>query len=315
MNKYLELVFVTLMAILCHITSFAQNDSLTKDGLTYARAYSPNQFAIQFVQKKEQPRYVDFIKLEAEYDTVTMGLMAHAETKELLVGVYEFEVVEQPLIVNSGEVVLIDEQNEFDIRHKIEENIATKWKFSDLALCDSPANDCDLFEWMEVPVEQVEKSKDNGKSLAKDNQLQTSVAILKIKIPGKEEIIPVEYRFYTKSIKVKSAKNEIVEIPALYKTIVEKKPISSDLTKEWVEVMSPLKLNEYLISQIQLALKARNVYSNQIDGEWTEVTQAGLEHFQIQKGLHVGQLDRNTLEQLGFNFMMLRHHDNAIAVQ
>lgn len=312
MNKQLELVFVTLMVALCHVTSFSQSDSLTKDGLTYARAYTPNQFEIQFVQKKEKPNYVDFIKFEAKYDTVTMGLMAHAETKELLIGIYDFEIVEQPLIVHSTEVILIDEQNEFDIRHEIEENIATKWKLSDLALCDSPDNDCDLFEWMEVPVAHVEGSKDNGKSMAQDNQLQTSVAMLKIKIPGRDEIIPVEYRFYLKSIEVKSAKNEIVETPASYKILAQKKSVLSSLTKEWVEVMSPQKLDKYLISQIQLALKARKVYLGNINGEWTEATQAGLEHFQIKKELHVGQLDKNTLEQLGFNFVMLRHHDNRI---
>lgn len=306
MNKHSELVLVTLMALLYPITVFCQNDSLLKNGLTYASAYSPNQFKVEFLQIKQQPSYVNFVNQKAEYDTITIGLMAHAKTKEILTNIYEFEVIETPLTVLTGDVKIVDENSEFDIRHQIKENIATRWSLSSMALCDSPQNDCDLFEWVEVPV-QCTQSKDNGKSIALDNLLETSVATLKIKIEGQEELIPVEYQFYMKIVETQSAKNEIIEVPAVYQTIPSKTPITSNLKKEWVEVMCPSKFNQYLISQIQLALKKNSCYKGDINGQWTLLTQAGLEYFQIKNELYVGQLDKNTLEKLGFNFDMLKH--------
>ena len=260
MNKLLGLAFIANMVLLCNVNVFCQTDALLKNGHTYARAYLPNQFKVEFKLVKSYPSCVDFVKQEAQYDTVTLGLMAHAETKEILVGVYDFEVVGEPKLTISNDMALIHQNDEFDVRYTIQEGVAKKWRLSNLALCDSPQNDCDLFDWVEVSAQYIENAEDIGKSTAKDNQLIHSIAFFNIQVEESSKLIPVEYRFYTKIEKVESEQNLVIETPAIYEMQFQKIPLVSNLKKEWIEVMSVSKLDQYVISQIQFALKGRKIF-------------------------------------------------------
>lgn len=307
MSKYLKLIIVISIAFLCLNQTFCQDSINPKDGYTYAQAFVPNQFKAEPTLLKITPSIVEFVKQEAIYDTITMGLMAHSKKKELLVNIYDFEIIGEKLTTSSGDVAIIDINEEFNVRNDIKEKAVNKWSLSDLALCDSPQNDCDLFDWVELPIKYSNHQLDLGKSTAKDNQLKSSVAFFNIRRKDTNELIPVEYFFYTKIIEVQSEKNLIIETPATYEMSFHKIEISDFLKKEWVEVVTTEKIDKFLIQQIQLALKGRNKYKGPINGIWSHKTQAALENFQIENKLYVGQLDKETMEQLGFNFSLLRY--------
>ena len=309
-NKTFKLILLITILFSCNSKTFSQDINAPKDGFTYARAFSPGQFIVQATQSKLTPSVVRFVKTEAMYDTITMGLMAHSGNNELLTDVYDFRFIGEKLIVSSNNVSLIEHNEEFDIRNEIQNKAANKWSLSNLALCDSPENDCDLFDWVEIPVTYINQSP-LGKSTANDNKLKTSVAFFNIQRDNTEELTPVEYFFYTKVIQIKEEQNLIIETPATYETVFNKVQSSNDLISEWVEVIPLEKLDEILIQQIQLALKGRNKYKGSINGIWTPKTQNALEHFQIKNDLYVGQLDKSTLEKLGFSFSLLRFSNNS----
>ena len=309
-NKTFKLILLITILFSCNSKTFSQDINAPKDGFTYARAFSPGQFIVQATQSKLTPSVVRFVKTEAIYDTITMGLMAHSGNNELLTDVYDFSFIGEKLIVSSNDIIIIDHNEEFDVRTEIQNKAANKWSLSNLALCDSPENDCDLFDWVEIPVSYINQSQ-LGKSTANDNKLKTSVAFFNIQRNNAEELTPVEYFFYTKVVQTKEEQNLVIETPATYETVFQKVQVSDDLESEWIEVIAFEKLDEILIQQIQLALKGRNTYKDNINGTWTPKTQDALEHFQIKNDLYVGQLDKGTLEKLGFSFSLLRFSNSS----
>ena len=111
----------------------------------------------------------------------------------------------------------------------------------------------------------------------------------------------------------KFPKSKLLQIQKYQKRFFnfQKVQVSDNLESEWIEVIAFEKLDEILIQQIQLALKGRNTYKDNINGTWTPKTQDALEHFQIKNDLYVGQLDKGTLEKLGFSFSLLRFSNSS----
>lgn len=313
--KALKHITSTLLLLLSFVstTVFSQSelpDNNLEDGRCYAQVAKSEQYKL--VEKKVlvKSAYKKVIHQAAIYDTVTVGVMAHAETKKILVDLYDFEIVDERVVEFSSDVALIDADAEFEIRDNIKESIARNWNLSNLGMCDSPASDCDLLDWIELPAKYIGSKNHEGKSQEK-NQLSTSVAKLSIRLKNYDnKIIPVEYRFYTKEILVKPAKEETLNVPAEYTTLIEKQSVNDEVEMEWLEILCPSKVDGFLIGQIQLALKGRKLYYGHINGFWNEYLQTALENHQIKNKLPVGKLDKTTLESLGLNYNMLFKEGN-----
>ncbi len=307
--KVLQHITNTLALLaLISTTAFSQSElpsNNLEDGNCYAQAAKSTQY--QLVEKKVliHSAYTKVISHEAVYDTVTVGVMAHAETKEILVDLYDFEVIDERTIEFSSDVALINIDAEFEIRDNIKESIARNWNLSNLGMCDSPTSDCDLLDWIELPAKYIGTKNLEGKSQDK-NQLSTSVTKLNIRLKDyNNRVIPVEYRFYAKEILVTPAKEETIQVPAKYSTFIAKQAINNDIEMEWVEILCPSKIDGFLIGQVQLALKGRKLYDGHVNGFWNEYLQTSLENYQVKNELPVGKLDKVTLETLGFNYEML----------
>ena len=92
----LTITITLLLCLLFNINIQAQVDrvpSNVEDGSCYAQTASSAQFAIQKEDILIREGYTRVINHEAVYDTITLGVMAHAETKAILSGVYDFEVM------------------------------------------------------------------------------------------------------------------------------------------------------------------------------------------------------------------------------
>ena len=312
----LTITITLLLCLLFNINIQAQVDrvpSNVEDGSCYAQTASSAQFAIQKEDILIREGYTRVINHEAVYDTITLGVMAHAETKVILSGVYDFEVMNYSLEVGS-DVKLVHHNSEFDIRDEIKDAILMKWDLSDLGMCDSPSNDCDLLDWVEVPAKHNPTSAEQGKSIEEGNHLTSSVAHFDIKIKEFGQVIPVEYRFYRKEILARAPRQEIVDVAPIYKTVTSQVQVNDDVAMEWVEIVCPSKVDGFLIGQIQLALKGRNYYRGRINGIWTDFVQTALENYQIENSLPIGKLDKNTISSLGLNYEMIINPNSLSAL-
>ena len=180
-----------------------------------------------------------------------------------------------------------------------------KWNLSDIGMCDSPNNDCDLLDWVEVPVDYIPANEELGKAIEEGNKMTNAIAHLNIKVKGYDQITPVEYRFYTKEILAKAPRQEVVEVAPIYKTVTDRVQATDDVASQWVEIVCPSKVDGFLIGQVQLALKGRKHYFGRINGIWTDMVQTSLENFQIENSLPIGKLDKTTVESLGLNYEMI----------
>lgn len=301
------------MCLLLNTNIQAQVNSVmpsnVEDGRCYAQTASSAQFAIQKEEILIREGYTRVINHEAIYDTITIGVMAHAETKAILSGVYDFEVMNYSLEVGS-DVKLAHHNSEFDIRDEIKDAIIMKWNLSDIGMCDSPSNDCDLIDWVEVPATYIPTSAEQGKAIEENNKLTSSIAHFDIKIKEFNQIIPVEYRFYTKEILAEAPRQEIIEIDPIYKTVTSQVQVEEQVAMEWVEIVCPSKVDGFLIGQVQLALKGRKYYHGSINGVWSDFVETALENYQIENNLPIGKLDKNTISALGLNYEMIVNPNN-----
>lgn len=297
-----------IVCLLVNSNTQAQNTvtlpSNVEDGRCYAQTVAPTQYTLQEKKVLIRQGYTRVINHEAQYDTITMGVMAHAETKAILTEIYDFEIVGEPLEVAS-DVRLIDINNEFDVRDEIKEAIVMKWNLSDLGMCDSPNQDCDLLDWVEVPVDYIPANQELGKAIEEGNKMSNAIAHFNIKVAGFDQIIPVEYRFYTKEILAQAPHQEVVEVAPIYKTVTDRVQANEELDMQWVEIVCPSKVDGFLIGQVQLALKGRKHYFGRINGIWTDMVQTALENYQIDNELPIGKLDKTTVEALGLNYEMI----------
>ncbi len=311
LNSIISTVFILCLLLNTNIKAQVNNvPSNVEDGRCYTQTASPAQFSIQKEEMLIREGYTRVINHEAIYDTIVLGVMAHAETKVILSGVYDFEVMNYSLEVGT-DVKLIHHNGEFDIRDEIKEAILMKWDLSEVGMCDSPSNDCDILDWVSVPVKHVPTSEEQGKASEEGNKLTNSIAHFNIKIKEFNQIIPVEYRFYTKEILAQAPRQEVVEVAPIYKTVTSQVQVEDAVVTEWVEIVCPSKIDGFLIGQVQLALKGRKYYHGRINGMWTDFVQTAVENYQIENNLPIGKLDKSTILSLGLNYEMIVNSNEA----
>lgn len=241
-----------------------------------------------YVCTKNTYRYVRPTDASADYDTVAVGVLAHAETKQLLSGLYDFEII-NPDALQGHELIAMSANNaENAAKNAVKEAIARHWDLSTLKDCDLNDPDCHNMDWVELPLTA---SRSGGGIAGKDATVARSVsgvAQLQIAIHqnGQREVIPVEYQYFKKVVKTR----EGAAAEALAQERVQ------------VEVICDYEERGFLIGHVQLALKRYNYYTGPINGYWTTYTEQALESFQKERFLPVGELDRMTLEQLGLDF-------------
>ncbi len=307
--KVLKKTIGLLIIMGLYTSLLAQNQALPtdmRDGRCYLEATNPSEYKLTAKKILVQQSYTKVVTKPAVYDTFAVGVIAFADSKEIIADAYDFEIVTKPNYDFPSDVSIIDNVYEFETKNSIKESIARSWDLSNLGMCDSPAGDCDLLDWIILPVNYIPKNaKSEGKSEEKGNQLTSSVAIINLKFSGQDKIVPVEYRFYVKEVLLEAAEQEVIQVPAKYQTISERVQINEKPSTQWVEVVCSNKVDGFLIGQIQLSLKGRKFYYGKINGSWNDYLQTALENYQVENNLPVGKLDKLTVESLGLNYEML----------
>ena len=114
--------------------------------------------------------------------------------------------------------------------------------------------------------------------------------------------IPAEYSTRSfRTVKAPAATREI-EIPAEYATVTKRKLVKKGGFTEWREVLCGDQVTSEKIRSIQRALRDRGYDPGPIDNILGVQTKAALTKFQKDNGLPIGQLDKETLKQLGVKY-------------
>lgn len=218
---------------------------------------------------------------------MAMGVMAHAETKEILSGLYDFEIINPQALNDHALVAVSDANGEHEAQNAVKEAVARHWNLSALADCDLIDSNCSGLDWVELPLSATQATGIIGKSSARPTG-SNGVAQLQIAIHegGTRKVIPVEYQYFKKVVKTRQG------------------AAAESLAQEQVqvEVICNFEDRGFLVGHVQLALKRYNYYTGPINGYWTTYTEQALINFQKERFLPVGELDRMTVEQLGLDF-------------
>ena len=194
---------------------------------------------------------------------------------------------------------------------------------------------------VDVPAEFATVTKKVLKKEATVRQIEIpaeykSIDVLKIKTPATTQVveIPAEYKNIIKKVrkgcpegftdnsddctraveipgeytsrtyeKLKTpAQIKEVDVPAEYTTFEKKTLLKAGGYTVWKEVLCENQINSNTIFAIQRALKNRNYDVGTVDQVLGAQTKAALTQFQRDNGLPIGQLDIETLDQLGIRY-------------
>ena len=117
-------------------------------------------------------------------------------------------------------------------------------------------------------------------------------------------MVEVPAEFATSDVRklVTPATTKTIEVPAEYTTVTKRLLVKKGGFTEWREVLCSENVTPNLILQIQRALKERGYDSGAVDGVLGSRTKSAMIQFQNDKGLPIGQMDMQTLQQLGVSF-------------
>ncbi len=254
------------------------------------------------------------------YDVTTTKILVKAAYTKIVEVPPAFEIVKEKVLIQEEQPkeLSIGTERHYDLDNTKASTSNVKPKTRSLMnfipASTTGCNDgCDEEETMESTSQYIEKLSDSDMLKIKANKLlerekyESTIAFgEKTEIDTKGEqanIAPVtteKYKIIEREVMVKPATTMEVEVPAEYKIVEERTLLEEGGEKLWITVLCPSKIDDIVISQLQLALKSRDYYKGEINGQLNEATRAALKTYQQHKTLPVGQLDYKTLEHLGF---------------
>ena len=235
-------------------------------GKCYARCYIPDEYDYREVRVVDRPQIIKKIRLPELIRTVYDTVVVTPRSVRTVEVPAEYEYIEERIMV---------------------EPATTKWvkgKADAGCLSDDP-EDCQVMCLVEVPAQYRTVRRKVLKHAAHTRTVE----------------IPMEYKIVAKEVVVRDESFEEVVIPPTYKTIQERYVSRAGGYQEWREVLCGDDLTSDRIRRIQVALKAEGYDPGPVDNILGSQTKAALKKFQMENGLPVGNLDRETMRVLGID--------------
>lgn len=233
-------------------------------GKCYAHCLVPDQYEIKEEQLIDKPASVKIEKIPAKYETVYDTIIIKAASKKSVTTPAQYEIV--------TENKLVTEATKMWVRGKADKN----------CLSANP-KDCEVWCLKEVPAVYTKVSKRVEKTPAFTNEVDVAAVT---KVVPRKKIIEAE-------------RENKIDVPATYKTIMKKVLVKKGGYQEWKEVLCEPMVTDNKISEIQNALKREGYDPGIIDNQMGGKTKQALIKFQQDKGLPVGNLNLETLKALG----------------
>lgn len=299
---------------------FAKGDTIMPpptSGVCYAKSVTPDKFKIIEEQVIIEAAKTTEEFVPAIYDTLQQRLLIRKAYEKIVTYEAEFDTIMVKVKVKDKSRVIEEKyKTVFNVKKKPNADGSEKngeWVTVKIPNCNSPnPKDCETLQWVEKKQEYDISTKEVFVAATWADSSGESESILVPKVvqrrPARVEriFVPADYKVVEKAVLKKHARKILVEIPPKYKTVKKKKLVEKGGKQVWVEILCPSSLNEIVISQVQLALKGRKYYKGGISGLLDKETQAAIEKFQNENSLPIGKLDRDTIEALGFNYVIFK---------
>lgn len=315
--------YLSVIIVMFSFSLFAQKPpSNTEDeppqptvGVCFAKSVTSDKFKIMEEQLLVAPPETKEEFVAAIYDTIKRQILIRQGYNRIVTHEAKFDTSYITISTKDKSRVIQEKYKTiFEVEKKPMpkgENVGGKWVKTKIPNCSSPnPKDCETMRWVETRQEfDISQKKvfvnAEWADTMEQGQTKELLQIKQVKRARIERIfVPAKYEYLNKVVLKRHARRVLVEVPAKYKTVKMKKIVEKGGKKVWVEVLCPESLNEIVVSQVQLALKGRKMYNGDISGRMDTPTQQALEKFQKEISLPVGRLDRQTIEALGFNYVI-----------
>ena len=290
--------------LICFVTTLSSQDLPTPVDKTkcYGKAKTPDKFHIQEQKILLRPAFEQEIVIPAEYKVVEKKVEVASQPQRIMIPTTatDFQSLDQQKTPESKVVMNLIPVSE------------------STNICP---NDCDEievpggerhFDVLETNVleEFAENIKSKTNKLLEREKFEHTLDDPQNRVKGVEDtdralVDHPQYKVIEEKVLVKPEEVKTITVPAEYKVIRHKTLIEKGGVAKWVEVLCPKSINALLVTQLQLALQSRKYYEGELHGILSFDVRSALVKFQQENQLPLGQLDKQTLEALGFNFELV----------
>ena len=281
--------------LICFASNLQSQDLPTKvdKGNCYGVAKTPNKYHVQEQKVLVRPAFEQEIVIPAEYKTIKQKVLIESQPTRITIP------------TTSTDFQSLDKVNQST--SKVAMNLIPVSEST--SLCNNDCDEPNGKRYLDGFEELAENIKTKTNRMLEREKFKSTFASGQNVAKGIDEktlskaiIEHPKYKMVDQKILVKSEEVKTIVVPAEYKTIRHKTLLEKGGSPKWVEVLCPKSINTVLITQLQLALKARGFYNGELHGILSFDVRNALKIFQQEKELLVGQLDKVTLEALGFNY-------------
>ncbi len=282
-------------------------------GKCYAKCKVPDRYETVETQVLVKEESIKKITRPAEYTTTTEQILVKEASTKLVPVPAEYETVTEQMLVKEASTRIKEVPPRYEtVREKVlvAEGYGKWVRKKRYAGCTSVnPEDCYIMCWEEVPAKYETITKQVLSSPGRTDVVEIpaeykTVTKRVLRSPARVDEIPIpaEYKTVTKQVLASPATTDEVVIPAEYKTVKERKLVSVGGYTTWSEILCESQQTNSVIRQLQSALNAAGYDAGPADGVMGSKTNAALNKYQQDKGLPVGNMNKETMNALGISY-------------
>lgn len=318
-----KLTNLTLLFLFISSFAFAQGEDVPFDGLPpspedgkcYAKCKVPDRYETVQIQKVVKAGTSKTAMAKPVYETATERVMIKEASFKYKFKPAVYETVEKQIMTKAGYCTRKVTPAKYTYKQTNKRLVAEaggRWvrkKKAPNCFSENP-EDCFIMCWEESPAQYAYDSEKILVSEATEDVTQVpaqykTIKVRVVKTPASYEKveIPAVYKNFTKRVLVNSncLESTTTTTDAKYKTVSEKRLVSTGGYTDWVEILCEAKTTDSVVRNVQKALNAKGYAVGSADGIMGIKTRAMLAKYQKENNLPVGNLNMETLKSLGID--------------
>lgn len=314
-NLTLLFLFVAQMAF-AQVTGDVPFEDLPPnpgDGKCYAKCKVPDRYETVQVQKIVKAGTSKTAMDKPVYETSTERVMVKEASFKYVFKPAVYETADKQILVKAGyctRKVTPAKYTYTQTNKRLVADAGGRWvrkKKAPNCFSENP-EDCFIMCWEETPAQYAYDTDKVLVEAEKEEVTQVpaqykTIKIRVVKTPATYEKveIPAVYKNFTTRVLVNSncLETRTTTTDAKYKTVSEKRLVSSGGYTDWVEILCEAKTTNSVLREVQNKLNAKGYAVGSADGIMGIRTRAQLEKYQKDNNLPVGNLNIETLKSLG----------------
>ncbi len=284
-----------------------------EDGKCYAKCKVPDRYETVTTDKLVKAGTSRTTMEKVKYTTATERVMVKEASFKYTFKPAVYETVSKQILVKEGYCVRNVTPAKYTYTQTGKRLIAGesgRWvrkKKGPNCFSENP-EDCFIMCWEKTPAKYAYDSEKQLVEAEKESVTQIpaqykTIKIRMVKEPARYERveIPAVYKNFTKKVVANTdcLQERVITTDAKYKTVSQKRLVSSGGYTGWVEILCAAKTTDGVVKQVQQALNAQGYNVGTADGIMGIRTRDQLAKYQKANSLPVGNLNIETLRSLG----------------